>query len=106
VTTRRPVVLREAARRDVEGAISYYLREGASDAASSFVEKLEDTVNRIAAHPEAGSPRYAHELSLPGLRFSPITGFPHLVFYVVREEVIDVWRVLHGERDIPGWMRE
>jgi len=75
-------------------------------AASSFVEKLEDTVDRIAAHPEAGSPRYAHDLSLPGLRFSPITGFPHLVFYVVREEVIDVWRVLHGERDIPAWMRE
>jgi toxin ParE1/3/4 len=45
-------------------------------------------------------------LNLPGLRSWPLTRFPHLVFYVERPEHIDVWRVLHGRRDIPVWMQE
>jgi toxin ParE1/3/4 len=28
------------------------------------------------------------------------------VFYVERQDHIDVWRVLHGQRDIAVWMRE
>ena len=47
-----------------------------------------------------------HELNLPGLRFWPLTRYPHLVFYVERPDHIDVWRVLHGTRDIPQWMVE
>jgi toxin ParE1/3/4 len=29
-----------------------------------------------------------------------------MVFYVGRDDRIDVWRVLHGARDIPAWLRE
>jgi toxin ParE1/3/4 len=32
-------------------------------------------------------------------------GYPHLVFYVERDDHVDVWRVLHGSRDIPAWMQ-
>ena len=32
--------------------------------------------------------------------------YAHLIFYVEREEHIDVWRVLHEQRDIPSWMAE
>lgn len=53
-----------------------------------------------------GLPRYAHELNLPGLRFWPLAHYPHLVFYLERPQHIDVWRVLHGQRDIPAWMQE
>jgi len=35
----------------------------------------------------------------------PVSRHPHLVFYVDREAHVDVWRVLHGERDIPSWMK-
>lgn len=31
--------------------------------------------------------------------------FPYLVFHMPREDHVDVWRVLHGERDIPAWMQ-
>jgi hypothetical protein len=58
----------------------------------------------LVAIPAAGSPRYAHELNLPGLRFWPLACNPRLVFYVERPDHIDVWRVLHGTRDIPQWM--
>ncbi len=42
------------------------------------------------------SPRYAHEVNLPGLRFWPLTLWPHLVIYVEPPEHIHVWRVLLG----------
>ena len=104
--TAKPVVLREQVNRDIDDAISYYLSEGAEQAALGFVDALEQAYSHISRHPATGSPRYAHELNLPGLRSWPLTRYPHLVFYVERTEYIDVWRVLHGQRDIPAWMQE
>lgn len=46
------------------------------------------------------------ELNLPGLRAWPLRRFPHVVFYVDATDRVDVWRVLHGARDLPTWMRE
>jgi toxin ParE1/3/4 len=33
-----------------------------------------------------------------------LAGFPWLVFYVERQDRIDVWRVLNARSDIPTWM--
>ena len=100
----KPVVPRELANRDVENAIDYYLSENAEQAALGFIDALEKAYTHISRHPATGSSRYAHELDLPGLRFWPLPRYPHLVFYVELENHIDVWRVLHGQRDIPEWM--
>jgi len=100
----KTVVPREQANRDVDDAIAYYLGEGAESAALSFIDALEGAYAHISRPPGTGSTRYAHELHLPGLRFWPLTRFPHLVFYFERSDCIDVWRVLHGKRDIPAWM--
>jgi toxin ParE1/3/4 len=102
----KPVVPRALATLDVEQAIEHYLHEGAEAAAFGFIDALERAYGHIGRHPATGSPRYGHELNLPGLRSWPLTRYPHLVFYVERIDHIDVWRVLHGHRDIPAWMRE
>lgn len=102
----KPVIPREAAHRDVDEAVEYYLAEGSEQAALGFIDALEQAYGHIGRHPATGSPRYAHELDLPGLRVWPLKRYPHLVFYVEREDHIDVWRVLHGQRDIPAWMHE
>ena len=102
----RPVVPREQARRDVEDAVAYYLAQDAESAALGFVDALEKAYGHIGRHPASGSPRYAHELNLPGLRSWRLTRFPYFVFYVECPDHIDVWRVLHGQRDIPAWMQE
>ena len=101
----KPVVLRERTRRDIDEAIEHDLSEAGPAAALDFVNALEETCRRIGERPASGSPRHAHELDLPGLRFKSVGKFPYLVFYVEREADIDVWRVLHGARDIPAWMR-
>lgn len=102
----KPVIPRELANQDVEGALDRYLGEGAEQAASGFIDSLESAYAHISRHPATGSPRYAHELNLPGLRFWPLARYPYLVFYVEQEHHIDVWRVLHGSRDIPVWLQE
>ncbi len=102
----KPIIPREQAHRDIEDAVAYYLDEGAETAATGFIDALEEAYAHISRHPATGSPRYAHELNLPGLRSWPLTRYPHLIFYVEHADHIDVWRVLHGQRDIPAWMRE
>ena len=103
--TSKPVVLRQQARRDVEEAVRYYRREAGAVVAARFVLSFESTNRSIASHPAAGSPRYAHELNLPGLRTRLLRRFPYLLFYVERDDHIDLWRVLHAKRDIPAWMQ-
>jgi toxin ParE1/3/4 len=102
----KPIVPRELANRDVNAAIEHYLSEDAEQAALGFIDALAQACSHIGRHPATGSPRYAHELNLPGLRCWPLTRYPRLVFYIERADHIDVWRVLHGQRDVPAWMRE
>jgi toxin ParE1/3/4 len=101
----KPVIPRELARQDVEAAVDYYLGTAASGIATGFIDALQAVYQAIAARPAAGSPRYAHELSLPGLRGRRLRRYPYLVFYIGRDDYIDVWRVLHAQRDIPNWMQ-
>lgn len=102
----QPIIPRTQANRDVEDAVAYYLGEAGEAVALGFIDALQRAYSHISRHPGTGSPRYAHELNLPGLRYWPMTGYPHLVFYVEQSDHIDVWRVLHGHRDIPAWMQE
>lgn len=102
----KPVVPRALASRDVDQAIEHYLDEGGERVGLGFIDALEKAYRHIARHPASGSPRYAQELDLPGLRVWPLKRYPHLVFYVERDDHIDVWRVLHSQRDLPAWMGE
>lgn len=102
----KPVIPRALAAQDVEEAISYYLSESGGQAAFGFIGALEQAYAHIGRHPATGSPRHGHELDMPGLRSWPLKGYPYIVFYVERDGYIDVWRVLHGLRDIPDWLRE
>ena len=67
---------------------------------------MAQAYGHISRHPATGSPRYAHELNLPGLRSWRLARYPYLVFYVEQPDHVDVWRVLHAMRDIASWLRE
>ncbi len=100
------VIPRELANSDVEEAIDHYLIDATATVALGFVDTLEKAYAHIARQPASGSPRYAHQLGLSDLRFWPLGRYPYLIFYVERDDHIDVWRVLHEQRDIPAWMNE
>jgi toxin ParE1/3/4 len=102
----KPFVPREQFHRDVDDAVTYYLNEGTEQTALGFIDALQQAHAHITHHPATGSPRYAHDLNLPGLRFWPLKRYPYLVFYVERADHIDIWRLLHAHSDIPSWMQD
>ena len=104
--TPESVVLRAAARRDIEEAIAHYRKEAGPHVALSLIDALQEASRHISDNPLSGSPRYGHEVNLSGLRTWPLKGFPYLVFYMTGQGRIDVWRVLHSRRDIPDWLGE
>jgi toxin ParE1/3/4 len=104
--TAKAVIPRQQALDDTNEAIDFYLAEASADVALSFIEALEQAYAFIAETAAAGSPRWSHELNLPGLRSWPLKRFPWLVFYLENEDWIDVWRVIHAQRDIPAWLTE
>ena len=104
--TAKPVILRALARQDVDEAVSHLLEAGGANVALSFIDALEAAFGHIARHPGSGSPRYGHELNLPGLRSRALKSYPYIVCYMEGDRLIDVWRVLHGRRDTPAWMSE
>ena len=67
---------------------------------------MEAAIGHVSHHPASGSLRHAMELKLEGLRFWPVHGFPFLIFYIEHSTQVDVWRVLHAQRDVPAWMQE
>lgn len=102
----RAIILRQLALEDVQDAIDHYRDQAGERTAVDVVDALEHTFETIARHPAVGSMRWGVEMGLPGLRSLPVGGFPHLVFYVDRADHVDVWRILHGARDIPAWLRD
>lgn len=95
------VHLSQRAVEDISTATDTYLTEAGVHVASSFLDRLERALVRISEHPASGSPRYALNLDLPNLRSIRVTNFPYLIFYTEAPDGLEVWRVLHGARDIP-----
>ena len=100
----KPLHWHPLARRDADEAAAWYAQEGGLALELTFTATLQATAGLISAHPGIGSPRYATVLNLAGLRCWRVKGFPQLVFYIERETQLDIWRVLHAQRDIPAWM--
>ncbi|MEB1529778.1 type II toxin-antitoxin system RelE/ParE family toxin [Xanthomonas campestris pv. campestris] len=94
------------ARHDVAEAAAWYGKQGGPKLELAFTDALESAATAIARHPAIGSSRHAALLKLQDIRFWPLKGFPCLIFYVERETHVDIWRVLHAQRDIPAWMEE
>lgn len=95
------LVRRERADSDTLAALEYYI-EHAPECALPFLENLESAYRHIRAYPASGSPRYAVELDIPGLRAWKCHQYPYVIFYVETADCIDVWRVLHETRNIPA----
>ncbi|ANE58057.1 MULTISPECIES: type II toxin-antitoxin system RelE/ParE family toxin [Methylomonas] len=97
----KPVRVRPLADTEIDALADYIARDN-PHAALRFLEATQQTFDRIREQPGIGSRRYAHLPMLSGLRFWPVEGFEkHLVFYLERENHIDVLRVLHSARNVP-----
>ena len=98
----KPVRLRQLAAADLDDASEYYREEAGEQTALDFIDAVEDAIKRIRRSPQVGSVRFAYEFAIPDLRAWPLQRFPHVLFYVVTDNEIDVWRILHTRRDVPA----
>ena len=97
----KPVFRRASADSDIQNAVDYYLME-ADHMVDPFLLALQKAVQHIERHPATGSPKYAHELNIPNLRFWPLTRFPYLLLYIDNEAFVDLIHLTHMGRDIPA----
>ena len=100
----KPVHWQPAAEQDAAVAAEWYGRQAGLATGQRFLDAVDAGLRHISRHPASGSTRYAGMLHLDDLRFWPIRGFPCLIFYLERDTHLDVWRILHAQRDIPAWM--
>lgn len=104
--TVKPILRRQAAEQDIADAVTYYLGEAGEGIAFGLIDALEAALEQIKHNPKAGSSRYAHALQIEGLKACSLKRYPYLVFYMEYPAQIEIWRVLHGHRDIPAWLAE
>ncbi|HVL99574.1 MAG TPA: type II toxin-antitoxin system RelE/ParE family toxin [Egibacteraceae bacterium] len=101
-----PVIPRRLATQDLRDAAVHYASEVDPATARRFIDAVEQAFTLIARQPAIGSPRYAVELDLPGLRARPVEQFPYLIFYLEHDDHIDVLRILHARRDMPTSLQD
>ena len=102
----KPVVRRRRADDDIETAVAYYLNEAGAEVATDFADQLEKSLRKISRQPAIGSARYGHLVQIPELRHWPVKGFPYLLFYIEKENHIELSRVLHSSMEIPSWLHD
>jgi toxin ParE1/3/4 len=102
----KPVRLRRLAADDIDTAVAYFQIEAGPEVVGRFINSLEAAPAHVGRHPHHGTLRFSYELDIPALRAWPLSQFPYLVFYLERDDVIDVWRILHTRRDIPATLAD
>jgi toxin ParE1/3/4 len=97
------IVRRPSADRDLVAIFRWFARQAGLRVADRFLVEAEATFSRLAGMPRMGT---AYEPVAPpfvDLRFFPVSRYrDYLVFYRPISDGIEVFRVLHGARDIPG----
>ena len=98
---------RPAATRDLVAAYRHYAREAGVRVADRYFAQVETTFARLARMPGMGTRYEPDEPLYADLRYFPVSRFRnYLVFYRPVPGGIEVFRVLHGARDIHGILAE
>jgi len=85
------VRFRRRAERDVDEAYAWYESRTAG-LGEAFLRAVDACLARISRHPET------YAIQHDRVRRARLHRFPYGVFYVIREDFIDVLSVYHGRR--------
>ena len=84
-----------------------YIADNNFDAALSFFDATRQTFSQIAQIPGIGTVYNNRNPRLEGLRKWAVKGFEkHLIFYLQRDEYIEIVRLIHSARDISQILAE
>jgi toxin ParE1/3/4 len=89
---------------DEEEIVQYYEQTPSEQIALSFINALDQAFSKLSRFPQMGSPRPEYDLELDGIRSWSLKKFPHLIYYEIQDDHIELWRILHPKRDITQTM--
>lgn len=90
------LIVSPLAEEDLEEIWSF-VAERDVGAADRLIDQITSRFDHLLAYPEAGRAR--HEL-LVNLRSLPVKRY--VIFYQPTEDGVEIFRVLHGSRDVQG----
>ena len=94
------ILIRPKASVDLDEQFAY-IAENNFDAALIFFDAARQTFAQLAELPSIGSIYSFRNARLVGLRKWAVKGFnKHLIFYLDRNEYIEIVRLIHSARDI------
>ena len=73
-----------------------YIKEDNPSAAKSFINKIDKSISKLEAFPQIGVVPKDDRLEMLGYRMLVIDNY--LVFYVIKENMIEIRRIIHGSR--------
>ena len=85
---------------DEEEIVHYYEQTSSEQVSLGFINALDQAFSQLSRYPHMGSPRPEYDLELDGIRSWPLKKFPHLIYYEIQTDHIELWRILHPKRDI------
>ena len=98
----RKIVMLPIAAKDLEDIVDYLVQFYESTAVQQY-DRLGEKIHELAEFPEM------YEV-YPGGQFRQVyRRMPvdkYLVFYVVRDDMIEIHRILHGSRDIHRYLEQ
>ena len=92
----RRVILRERAQNDLRSVFRWYEshRQGLGEA---FLAAVQKRLEAIATFPNA------HRVVYRRVRRAVVSRFPYLIFYVAKDDRVDVLAILHHARNPADW---
>jgi len=102
------VIVSDEALADLQLQSSWYAESAGPDIAERYLKSFDESLDAVAKQPYLGRPRHFEHEMLSGLRsFSMVGAFrTHLVFYHCERDLIRVFRVVQGMRDLPRRLLE
>jgi toxin ParE1/3/4 len=96
----KKIIITPKASQDLDDCFAY-ISEGNPETALRFFDSTRLTIAQIARMPEIGSIFVTNNDRLQGLRKWSVKDFrKYLIFYIDREEVVEIVRILYATRDV------
>jgi len=102
--SKKHVIPHRFAAQDEEEIVQYYEQTSSEQVALGFINALDQAFSQLGRFPQMGSPRPEYDLELDGIRSWSLKKFPHLIYYEIQDDHIELWRILHPKRDIAQTM--
>lgn len=90
------IVYLPVAQRDIKDIVSYIKRDS-PNAAMKMIKTFDERIKILADFPESGKVPKDVRLKYSGYRIVVVGNY--LVFYVIKNNTVEIRRILHGKRD-------